>query len=219
MGIFKQFVDIVKANINDILDKAEDPEKMIKLMIVEMEEAVTKATSALAQAMANEKNLQRKEDIANQETKNWDSKAVLALKSGREDLAKEALSKKINFESQSKQYSQMRTTANQATGQLKDNLDKIKMKFDEARMKQSTLSARSQTAKAQKEFAKQMGNMSNSAFSKFDKMEEKIMKLEAEGEALGEIKGANIKEDEFAKLDNDEKMEDELAKLKKQLNM
>lgn len=219
MGIFKQFVDILKANINDMLDKAEDPEKMIKLMIVEMEEAVTKATSALAQAMANEKNLQRKEDVANQETGNWEGKAVQALKSGREDLAKEALSKKINFESQSKQYSQMRATANQATGQLKDNLDKIKMKLDEARMKQSTLTARSQAAKAQKEFAKQMGNMSNSAFSKFDKMEEKIMKLEAEGEALGEITGATIKEDEFAKLDKDEKMEDELAKLKKQLNM
>jgi len=219
MGIFKQFVDIVKANINDILDKAEDPEKMLKLMIVEMEEAVTKATSSLAQAMANEKNLQRKEDMAAEETKSWESKAVQALKSGREDLAKEALSKKVNFDNQAKQYQQMRTTANKAASQLKDNLDKIKIKLDEARMKQTTLTARSQAAKAQKEFAKQMGNMSNSAFAKFNKMEEKIMKLEAEGEALGEITGAAIKDDEFAKLDKDNKMEDELAKLKKQLNM
>ena len=219
MGVFKKFVDIMKANINDLIDKAEDPEKMVKLMIIEMEEAATKATSAVAQTMANEKNLLRKEEKAKKQAEEWKNKATQALKSGREDLAKQALEKKVSYDSQAKSFEQMRLQAEQSSSKLKDNLSKIKAKLEEARMRQSTLIARSQTAKAQKQFAKQMGNMDNSAFAKFDKMEEKIMKMESEAEALGELTGATTTEDEFEKLEKDGKMDDELAKLKKELNM
>jgi len=219
MGVFKKFVDIMKANVNDLIDKAEDPEKMVKLMIIEMEEAATKATSAVAQAMANEKNLFRKEEQAKKQAEEWKNKAAQALKSGREDLAKQALAKKVSYESQASQFEQMRIQAEKSSQTLKDNLDKIKAKLEEARMRQTTLIARSQTAKAQKEFAKNMGNMDNSAFAKFDKMEEKILKMESEAEALGELTGATTTEDEFEKLEKDSKMDDELSKLKQELNM
>ena len=218
MGIFKKAIDIMKANINDIIDKAEDPEKMIKLMIIEMEEAATQATSSVAQAMANEKNLQRKEAQALLEAKNWEKKATDALKANREDLAKQALTKKVSYDNQAKQYGQMIQQSSQTTTQLKNNLDQIKTKLDEARMRETTLIARSQAAKAQKQFAKQMGKMdTNSAFAKFDKMEDKIVKLESEAEALGELTGATT-EDEFAKLEKNSAVDDELAKLKAQLN-
>jgi phage shock protein A len=218
MGIFGKFVDIIKSNINDMIDKAEDPAKMVKLMIIEMEEAATKATSSVAGAMANEKNLQRKEEQAKAEALSWQEKAAKALKAGREDLAKEALAKKVNYDNQAKQFEQMRLQSEKTTQQLRQQLDAIKQKLEEARMREATLIARSESAKAQKEFAKNMGNMNNSAFAKFDKMEEKIMKQEAEAEALGELTGANLKEDEFAKLEKNTQVDDELAKLKQQLN-
>ncbi len=219
MGVFKKFADIVKANVNDLIDKAEDPAKMIKLMIIEMEEAITQATSSVAQAMANQKNLERKEQQAKQQAQEWANKAAQALKAGREDLAKEALGKKVTYENQAKQFEEMRLQAEKSTSQLRNNLDMIKAKLDEARIRETTLIARSDTAKAQKEFAKNMGKMDTSAFAKFDKMEEKIMKQESEAEALADLTGATIKEDEFAKLENNSKVDDELAKLKQQLNM
>ena len=219
MGIFGKLTDIVKSNVNDLIDKAEDPEKMIKLMIIEMEEAATKATSAVAEAMANQKNMQRKEEMAKAQAKEWEDKATQAVKAGKDDLAKQALTKKVGFDQQVKQFEQMRTTAEKTTDQLRANLDQIKAKLEEARMKQTTLIARSQAAKAQKQFAKSMGNMSStSTLAKFDKMEDKIMKLESEAEALGELTGASTTEDEFKKLEKSSAVDDELQKLKAQLN-
>ncbi len=218
MGLFSKITDVVKSNINDMIDKAEDPAKMVKLMIIEMEEAATKATSSVAEAMANEKNLERKEDQAKKSALDWQNKAGQALKAGREDLAKEALAKKVNFDNQANQYEQMRMQSEKTTIQLRQQLDAIKQRLEEARMRESTIVARSESAKAQKQFAKTMGNMDTSAFSKFDKMEEKVLKQEAEADALAELSGSSLKEDEFAKLDKDSKVDDELAKLKQQLN-
>src|SRR5688500_16317282 len=99
MSIFGRLSDIVKANINDLLDRAEDPEKMIKQMVIEMEEAVNKATLAVGQAIANEKTLERQLNRQRTQMDEWHNKAIQAVQAGRDDLAKQALTRKTTIQS------------------------------------------------------------------------------------------------------------------------
>jgi len=220
MGIFGRIADIFKANINDLLDKAEDPEKMIKQMVLEMQESVTKATSGLAQAMAQEKKLQRDYEKFVALSNDWKSKAAQALQAGNEDLARKALAKKAEADQQAAQYKQLYEQAAQTSATLKQQVDQLKAKLDEAKMKEQTLIARSQAAKAQKEIAKNIGTFDySSVSSKFSKFEEKILKNEAEAQAFTELAGGNTSlDDEFKSLGKDMAVEDELAKLKAELN-
>jgi len=214
MSIFARVSDIFKANVNDMLDKMEDPEKMVKQMIIEMEEALVKATSALAKAMANERNLRKQQENAVLQAKQWEDKAAMALKAGNADLAKQALSKKIVFDGQVKQYDAMTAQASSTTSQLRSQLDTLKMRLDEARMKQATLVARAQTAKTQKEFSTVMGsNVGQGAFAKFEKMEKKIEGMEAEAQAFSELSGDAPADDPFKDMEKDMQLEAEMAKL------
>jgi phage shock protein A len=219
MGFFSRIADIVSANVNDLLDKAEDPEKMIKLMVLEMNEAVTKSTSALAQAMGNEKRLEMQYNKLKVSSDDMQSKAVTALKAGNEDLAKQVLVKKATIDSQLAQYKEMYDQAASTTATMKAQVDKLKMKLDEARMKEQTLIARSKNAKAQTEFSKQLGGFDENSFAKFDKMEEKVLKQEAEAQAFNQLaEGETSLDDQLAKLEQDNQVNDELAKLKAMLN-
>jgi len=219
MGIFGRIADIFKANINDLLDKAEDPEKMIKQMVLEMQESVTKATSGLAQAMAQEKKLQRDYEKFVALSNDWKGKAAQALQAGNEDLARKALAKKAEADQQVAQYKQLYEQAAQTSATLKQQVDQLKAKLDEAKMKEQTLIARSQAAKAQKEIAKNVGTFDySSVSSKFSKFEEKILKNEAEAQAFTELASGNTSlDDEFKSLGKDMAVDDELAKLKAEL--
>ncbi len=221
MGIFGRISDIFKANVNDALDKMEDPEKMIKQMVVEMQEAIAKATSGLATAMAQEKKLERDFKQHSQAAENWEQKAMQALNAGNEDLARKALSKKNEAQQQANQYKAMFEQASETTQKLKSQVDMLKQKLNEARMKESTLVARSQAAKAQKQIAKQVGSTDfGSSFSKFDKWEEKILKKEAEAEAYTELAGDNMDNvnDDFKLLEKNTQVDDDLARLREKLN-
>ncbi|NIK74457.1 phage shock protein A [Thermonema lapsum] len=221
MGIFKRIADIFKANVNDALDKAEDPAKMIKLMVIEMQESLTKATASLAKAMAQERKLKNEYEKYLSLSEQWKQKAAAALQQGREDLARQALQKKALCDQNVGQYKQMYEAAVQQTAQLKETVDKLKIKLDEARAKESMLLARSETAKAQKEIVKQIGGLDTSSiFAKFDKFEEKILEQEAEAQAYAELASDNMNnlEDEFKKLNASSQVDDELAKLKAELN-
>jgi phage shock protein A len=214
MSIFARVSDIFKANVNEILDRMEDPEKMVKQMIIEMEEALVKATSALAKAMANERNLRKQQENALSQAKQWEEKAAMALKAGNADLAKQALSKKIIADGQAKQYDAMVAQASSVTSQLRSQLDTLKTRLDEARMKQATLVARAQTAKTQKEFSTVMGsNVGQGAFAKFEKMEKKIEGMEAEAQAFSELSGEAPADDPFKDMEKDMQLEAEMAKL------
>ena len=214
MSIFARVSDIFKANVNDMLDRMEDPEKMVKQMIIEMEEALVKATSALAKAMANERNLRKQQENALSQAKQWEEKAAMALKAGNADLAKQALSKKIIADGQAKQYDAMVAQASSVTSQLRSQLDTLKTRLDEARMKQATLVARAQTAKTQKEFSTVMGsNVGQGAFAKFEKMEKKIEGMEAEAQAFSELSGDAPADDPFKDMEKDMQLEAEMAKL------
>jgi len=219
MGIFSRIADIFKANINDLLDKAEDPEKMIKQMVLEMQESVTKAISGLAQAMAQEKKLQRDYEKFVALSNDWKGKAAQALQAGNEDLARKALAKKVEADQQAAQYKQLYEQAAQTSATLKQQVDQLKAKLDEAKMKEQTLIARSQAAKAQKEIAKNIGTFDySSVFSKVSKIEEKILKKEAKAQALTEVVSGNTSlDDKIKSLVKDMVLEEEVAKLKAEL--
>jgi phage shock protein A len=220
MGIFSRIADIFKANVNDALDKAEDPEKMIKQMVVEMEESINKTTLAVAQAIANEKSLERKIEKAMTQSKDWEQKAMQALQAGREDLAKAALEKKSmadrNATDLQNTYMQAKATADK----LREQLNSLKSKLEEAKSRQSTLIARSQAAKAQKEISKATSGVGSDAFSNFDKFEGKIEKLEAEAEAYGELgDGSTALEDEFKSLQTSSAADSDLLALKQKMGL
>lgn len=221
MGIFGRIGDIFKANVNDTLDKMEDPEKMIKQMVIEMQQGIAKATSSLATAMAQEKKMEREYKKHSEAAANWEKKAGQALQAGNEDLARQALAKKADADTQSAQYKQMYDQAAAQTTQLKNQVDQLKQKLNEAKMKESTLIARSQMAKTQKKLAKEVGSFdSSSNFAKFDKFEEKILKSEAEAQALTDLAddGSSSLNDEFKALEQSSAVDDDLARLKAQLN-
>lgn len=218
MGIFGRIADVFKANVNDAIDKAEDPEKMLKQMVLEMEESVNKATLAVANAVANEKSLERKLAKAKEQSADWQQKAVQALQAGREDLAKAALEKKAVTDRNVVDLQPIHTQAKATSDKLREQLNQLKNKLDEARSRQSTLIARSQAAKAQKEINQTFSGVGSDAFSKFDKFEGKIEKLESEAEAFGELAGENTSLDmEFKQLSTGASVDSELEKLKASL--
>lgn len=218
MGIFNRVSDVIKANINDLLDRAEDPEKMIKQMVLEMEESVNKATLSVAQSIANEKQLQRRLEKERANVNDWQSKAEQAIGAGRDDLAKAALEKKIIAQKNVNDLEPTFQTAKATAERLKSQLDELRKKLDEARSRQNTLIARSNAAKAEKQLNQAMSGTGSDAFSKFEKMENKVEQMEAEAEAFGELNGSDKSlEEEFANLSNPN-LDDELAKLKAKLN-
>lgn len=220
MSIFGRMADIFKANINDLLDRAEDPEKMIKQMVIEMEEAVNKATLAVGQAIANEKSLERQHNKQLAQSNDWQQKAITAVNAGRDDLAKAALERKNTIQRNVTDLERMLLEARNTSTTLRGQLDQLKSKLDEARMRQNTLIARSQAAKAKKQIAQSFAGVGGDAFAKFDKLEQRVEKTEAEAEAFAQLAGENTSlEDQFKQLGASSEADDELAALKAQLGM
>lgn len=220
MGIFNRIADIFKSNVNDALDQAENPEKMLKQMVLEMEESVNKATLAVAGAISNEKQLERRITKAVRDKTEWQEKAVKALEANREDLAKAALEKKAIAERNFIDLQPVYKQAKEASVKMRQQLDALKNKLEEARMRQSTLVARSEAAKAQKTIAQSFSGVGADAFSKFEKYETKIEKLESEADAFTQL--ANEKsnlEQEFKSLENNLTVENELQDLKKKMGL
>jgi len=220
MGLFSRIADVFKANVNDVLDKVEDPEKMLKQMVIEMEESVNKTTLAVAQAIANEKSLERKIEKAKKDREEWEQKAVQALQASRDDLARAALEKKAIADRNLNDLVPIHIQAKETANKLRQQLDSLKAKLDEARSRQSTLIARSQAAKAQKQIAQSISGVGSDAFSKFDKFEGKIEKLEAEATAFEELAGSNTSlDDEFKKLSSGTGIDNELEAMKAKLGL
>ncbi len=218
MGIFGRLGDIIKANINDLLDKAEDPEKMIKQMILEMQEALKEGTSGVAEAMANQKSLERQLANYKQQSQSWEQKAMQALKINNEELARKALAEKADTDKQVVQYERLVATATDTVNKLRAQLEQLKDKLEEAKAKEQLLIARSKTAKASKEVAEKLGGADDSAFSKFDEFEKKIEKTEAEAELLSGADSETVQtKKQFDELEKNATVDDELAKLKEKM--
>lgn len=220
MAIFQRIGDLIKANVNDLLDKAEEPEKMVKQIIVDMQEELEKCTSALGQAMGSQRMMKKNMDAALNEAASWEQKAKMALQSGNADLAKQALERKVAADKNAEKYKEMYDQATVQVDTIKGQVDALKIKLDEAKSRQNMLIARSKMADAQQSMAKSLGNMdSNSAFNKLDKMEEKIAEKEARADAFSDLAGVSNAPDPFAQMETDNAVDAELERLKKEMGL
>ncbi len=217
-GIFARMADIVKANLHDLLSKAEDPEKMIRQMILEMEEAVNKATASVGTAVANEKRLERQTLEKQDQIIAWQKKAELAVEAGEDDLARRALERKTSLTEVTCDLEAALKESRQITVQLKQQLAQLKTKLEEARTRQVALIARKRVADARKQIAKGLSGMGDDAFSSFERFRQRIESDEAEAEAHMELAtDQNSLDDAFAKLERKGSVEDELQALKQKM--
>lgn len=217
MGIFRRLSDMLKSNVNDLIDRAEDPEKMVKQIIIDMQKELTKATQNYGKAKASERLAEKKYLEAKKVSESWELKAKAALAQGNEDLAKKALAKKIKADEDVATYKEMYDSISAQTEAIGDQVEVLKSKLDEAKARQAMLIARSQMAETQKNLAKSTGGFDGaSAMEKFSRMEEKIERKEAEAAAFTEIAGTAEDDelnDAFEQLESDAKINAELARL------
>ena len=222
MAIFQRIGDVLKANINDLIDRAENPEKMVKQIIIDMEEQLAGATQALGQAMASEKQAERQLQQAKNSSKEWENKAKMALQNGNEPLARRALESKVAVDNSLVQFQATYDSISQQTAQMRDNVQVLRSKLDEARARQNLLIARAKMADAQKNIATSVSSInSTSAFSKLDKMERKIEEKEAQAAAFTELAGDEMKADldAFKEMETNAAVDCELDKLKKSMGL
>lgn len=220
MAIFERIGDLIKSNVNDLIDKAEEPQKMVKQVIIDMEEELRKTTTALGQVMGSKTTMEKQLNESKEESKKWEMRAKAALESGNEELAKEALNSKVKVDNNVKEYETMVQKMEEQIVKIKEQVEEIKRKLEEARARQSVLIARDKMADTNKQMATTLGNLdSKSAIAKMDKMEKKIEQKEAEAEAFEEIANGTSKLDNsFDEIETNAKIDSELERLKEELN-
>jgi len=215
MGIFSRMRDIINSNLSAMLDRAEDPEKLVKLMITEMEDTLVEIKASCAGAIANKKRVQRYLDEAKAQATGWEQKAQLAVDKGREDLAREALREKRSFEE--------RVTALEAeveefealVTEYRSDIGKLEEKLTSAREKQRILVQRHIHAQRKRRSETDIRQYDNSdAIIRFEQFEGRIERLEAEADLVNSERRKPTLGDEIDSLRGDDKIEEELQKLK-----
>jgi len=190
MGIFSRLGTLIKSNINDLITKAEDPEKMLTQVLLEMQQQLGEAKKAVAVAIADEKKLQKQYNAELDKAKEWERKAMVAVRAGDDALARQALVRKQEHENISNQFQQQWVQQKQAVEKLKDALRLLNNKIEEAKRKKNILIARKKRAEAQQQIANTMQGLGDtSAFDTFDRMADRIALMEAEAEAGAELAG------------------------------
>ncbi|MCG8553481.1 MAG: phage shock protein PspA [Desulfobacterales bacterium] len=214
MGIFTRFRDIVSSNINAMLDKAEDPEKMIKLMIREMEDTLIELKSSCAGAIANHKKVERLGREAREKKTFWNEKAELAVTKGRDDLARQALLEKRRFTQRLEVVETELVDISAMVDQYKNDITELETKLKSAREKQRMLVQRHIRARHKKRARQEIRRADSSeVIKKFEEMENHIERMEAEADLVGFGKRSSL-ETAFDDLAADEEIENELNELK-----
>ncbi len=216
MGIFSRFQDIVNANISSLLDRAEDPEKMIRMMIQEMEDTLVEVRTTSARVIADRKTLERRIVNLQRDADEWSNKAKLALSKGREDLARGALAEQASIEETLVLAGNEMVMVDEQLAELNDEIGQLQRKLDDAKAKQKALLAREQTARSRLDIRRRFSrDKLNEAFDKFERYERKMDDLEGEVESYD--LGTKDLAEEIADLERDEKLDDALAKLKAEM--
>ncbi|GFD68209.1 phage shock protein PspA [Alteromonas sp. KUL156] len=213
MGIFSRFTDIVNSNINALLDKAEDPEKMVRLIIQEMEDTLVEVRSASAKTLANKKEIVNQIAKYESDASDWEAKAELALSKDREDLARAALQEKKKSAEAAEVLSKELAIVEEQISKLQDEIGQLQEKLADAKSRQKTIIMRQKTASSRLEVKKTLDSTKvDSAMGRFEQYERKIDDLESQVDAYD--LGKKTLQDEFAELEASDKVEDELAALK-----
>lgn len=216
MGIFSRFSDIVNSNINALLDKAEDPEKMVRLIIQEMEDTLVEVRSASAKTIANKKDVVHQINKYSQEATDWESKAELAINKGREDLARAALQERQKASDAAETLTSELAIIESELSKLQTETGQLQDKLADAKNRQKTILMRQKTVSSRLEVKKRLDSSTvDNAMGRFEQFERKIDDLESQVEAYD--MGNRSLNDEFASLESENKIEDELAALKKKM--
>ncbi|MDX2213366.1 MAG: PspA/IM30 family protein [Oculatellaceae cyanobacterium bins.114] len=217
MGLFDRVSRVVRSNLNAAVSSAEDPEKILEQALIDMQEDLIQLRQAVASAIASQKRVQQQHNQAQSEANNWQQRAQLALQKGDESLAREALSRrKVQLETATAlktQLDQQTTTVDT----LKRNLIALEGKIAEAKTKKDMLRARASAAKANEQLQSTVNSMgTSSAMAAFERMEEKVLQMEARSQAVAELAGADL-ESQFAALESGSDVDAELEAMKAQL--
>ncbi len=188
MGIFDRFSSLLKSNINDLISRAEDPEKMLTQILADMRGQLVKAKQQVASAIADEKRLRDQADAEYKQSQDWERRAMLAIQEGRDDMAKQALVRQGEHFAHGQQLEQTWEAHRLETEKLKNSLRDLNDKIEEAKRKKNLLIARQRRAQAQQRIAETMSSLSEkSAFEAFARMEERIETNERQIRAHAEI--------------------------------
>ncbi|HJL18191.1 MAG TPA: PspA/IM30 family protein [Sandaracinaceae bacterium LLY-WYZ-13_1] len=223
MGFFGRLATLIKSNLNDLISKSEDPEKMLHQVIIDMNQQLVEAKKQVAVAIADEKRLQKQYNNEKSVLDEWHKKAQLAVRAGDDELAKEALMRKKEHESLAQAFEEQWRKQQLAVNQLKTALRALNNKIEEAKRKKNVLVARKRRAEAMKSIQETMSGLSdNSAFETFDRMTEKIDQIEAEAEAgaeLSEEYTGDVLQQKFQKLEATAGADADLEQLKREMGL
>jgi phage shock protein A len=223
MGIFARLATLIKSNLNDLISKSEDPEKMLNQVVIDMANQLIEAKKQVAVSIADEKRLAKQGEQQAAEAAEWERRAMLAIKAGDDNLAKEALNRKKEADAIATTFKDQWQKQKQSVEQLKTALRLLNNKIEEAKRKKNVLIARKKRAEAQKAIQETMSGLNNaSAFETFDRMAVKIDQIEAEAEAAGEIAeqySGDTLADKFGKLEQTAGAEDDLLALKRKMGV
>lgn len=188
MGIFARLATLIKSNLNDLISRSEDPEKMLNQVVIDMANQLIEAKKQVAVSIADEKRLAKQAEQEAANAAEWERRAMLAIKAGDDNLAKEALARKKEHDQLAASYKDQWQKQKQAVDQLKTALRLLNNKIEEAKRKKNVLIARKKRAEAQKAIQETMSGLQNaSAFETFERMSAKIDQMEAEAEATTEL--------------------------------
>ncbi|MGJ8560803.1 MAG: phage shock protein PspA [Litorimonas sp.] len=218
MGIFSRMGDIINSNLNAMIEAAEDPEKIARLIIQEMEDTLVEVRTDAARHIAERKELTRREDDYRKRADDWAAKAELAITKDREDLARGALTARRQAEDMADVVGKEIEVLDEAIGKADGDLSKLQTKLDEAKAKHKALTMRSTVARSQvKMRTKLVDTRVDDALSRYERMERKVDELEAHVEAFDLGEGESL-ESQFAALETDDELEDELEALKARMS-
>ncbi|GMO52217.1 MAG: PspA/IM30 family protein [Termitinemataceae bacterium] len=206
MGVFSRIRTVVSSWVNSIISNAEDPEKMLNQTIMDMNEQLIESKKSVAMAIADEKKLEREVLKQTEAAKEWERKATLAITAGKDDLAKEALIRKQEYDNYASQYGKQWELQKESVDKLKVSLRELQEKIDKAAREKNLLIARAKRAKAEQKIQDTMqGLETNRGFDTFDRMAAKVDELEARADASKEL----------SQLDADSSLEKKFAALEK----
>ncbi|XP_011084664.1 membrane-associated 30 kDa protein, chloroplastic [Sesamum indicum] len=217
MNLFDRFARVVKSYANALISTFEDPEKILEQTVIEMNDDLIKMRQATAQVLASQKQLENKYKAAQQASEDWYRRAQLALGKGDEELAREALKRRKSYADNANALKAQLDQQRSVVDNLVSNTRLLESKIQEAKSKKDTLKARAQSAKTATKVSEMLGNVNtSSALSAFEKMEEKVLAMESQAEALNQLTSDEL-EGKFALLETSS-VDDDLASLKKELS-
>ena len=214
MGLFDRIMRVIRANLNSLVSKAEDPEKILEQTVLDMQEDLIQLRQAVAQAIATQKRTERQYSQAASTADEWYRRAQLAIQKGDDTLAREALTRRKSYQETATAMKTQLDQQSVVVAQLKQNMVKLESKISEAKTKKDLYIARARSAKASQQINDMLGQVgTGSAMAAFERMEEKVLQMEAQAEAVAEL-GMDDLEKRFEALGESDDIEAELSAMK-----